>query len=443
MIGGVTPPPAADVRRPARELLAVALVTLGASAFAIGFRASLSALYEVVYGARTVVDAMQSLSPALRLGAPIAAALLAGLVVRLGGTSSQGVSNVMEAIALGRVRLSLRVTVTRALASWTAIAGGLSIGREGPLIEVGGALGSAVGRRLALPLSATRVVVAAGTAAGFAAAYNTPFAATLFVLETMAGVAAPVLLLPVMAATAGATAITRAIVGAGPLYGQRTFGLDAPVELVAFAVLGVGAALAASAFKAVLAACERGFERRPLRQPWRALVGGAAVGLVALVWPRVAGNGYEPLAELVDTPLPLVAVGSLAVAKIVATSLSVASGIPGGIFTPMMLVGAAIGSSAWLLLHGAGLAVSVHGTYVLVGMAAATAAAIHAPLTAAVMVFELSGDYPIVLPLLVTTLAATATSRLLGGVSVYDAELQKRGLGWELTLEGRQVTRRP
>lgn len=424
-------------------LLAVGLVTAGAAAFAVAFRAGLSAVYDGLFGARTVVDAMQSLSPPLRLVAPLTAAALAGLIVRLGGSRSHGVSNVMEAIALGRVRLSLRATATRALASWTAIAGGMSIGREGPLIEIGGALGSAVSRRLAMPLSATRVLVAAGTAAGFAAAYNTPFAATLFVLETMAGVAAPVLLLPVIAATILATAITRAVVGAGPLYGQRTFGFEAPGELVAFAGLGVVAAVAAVAFKRTLAACERWFERLPAAQPWRAVTGGLIVGLIAIAWPRVAGNGYEPLADLVDSPLPLAAVLTLAAAKMVATSVSVASGVPGGVFTPMMLVGAAIGSSAWLLLSAAGLAVNVHGTYVLVGMAAATAAGIHAPLTAAVMVFELSGDYPIALPLLVTTLAATATSRALGSVSVYETELGKRGLSWEMTLEGRQVTRDP
>ena len=200
----------ADVVAPLRFAVGLALVTVGAGVFAVAFRASLTALYEQLYGAHNVVDAIASLPAWLRLCVPIAAAALAGTIARLRRSHSHGVSNVMEAIALGRVQLSLRATASRVASSWVAIAGGLSIGREGPLIEVGGALGAAVGRHVNTTLTQTRVLVAAGTAAGFAAAYNTPFAASLFVLETIAGIAAPELLLPVLAATVGATTITRA-----------------------------------------------------------------------------------------------------------------------------------------------------------------------------------------------------------------------------------------
>ena len=151
----------------------------------------------------------------LRLTVPVAAAAVAGSIARLRSSRTQGVSHVMEAIALGRVQLSLRATASRVASSWVAIAGGLSIGREGPLIEFGGALGAAVGRTVKTSLNQTRVLVGAGTAAGFAAAYNTPLAASLFVLETIAGIAAPELLLPVMAATVGAAGIMRATVGPG------------------------------------------------------------------------------------------------------------------------------------------------------------------------------------------------------------------------------------
>jgi CIC family chloride channel protein len=135
---------------------------------------------------------------------PVVTAALAETIARFRSAQTQGVSNVMEAIALGRVQLFLGSTAFRVASSWIAIAGGLSIGREGPLIEVSGALGAAVGQRISTSLSQTRVLVAAGTAAEFSAACNTPFAASLFVLETIAGIAAPELLLPVMAATVGA-----------------------------------------------------------------------------------------------------------------------------------------------------------------------------------------------------------------------------------------------
>jgi len=423
-----------------RFVLGVGLVAVGAAAFAVAFRESLGWVYRAVYQASDVVDAVAGLPRWLRFVAPVAAAAVAGVIARTRSGPAQGVSNVMEAIALGRVQLSMRTTVSRVTSSWTAIAGGMSIGREGPLIEFGGAFGAAVGHRLGTSLTDTRLLVAAGTAAGFAAAYNTPFAATLFVLETMAGVAAPVLLLPTMGATVVAAAVTRAVAGAGPLYGLRSFELTSYLEYLAVAAIAVASAGGAAAFKRLLALTERWFETHPLPQPARAMAGGAVVGAMAMWLPDVAGNGYEPLHRLIDTPFPLAALAVLVGAKVIATSVSVASGVPGGIFTPMLLVGAAIGT-AWAQLLGVPVTAAAAGSYVLVGMAATTAASIHAPLTAAVMIFELSGDYAIVLPLLLATVVATAVSRGLGSRSVYDAELSRRGIGWEVTLEGRTVTR--
>src|SRR6187200_2732705 len=129
-----------------RFILGLVLVTIGAGAFAVAFRASLTAVYRTLYGADNIVDSIARLPRWLRLTVPVAAAALSGSIARLRSSRTQGVSNVMEAIALGRVQLSLRTTGSRVASSWVAIAGGLSIGREGPLIEVGGALGAAVGR---------------------------------------------------------------------------------------------------------------------------------------------------------------------------------------------------------------------------------------------------------------------------------------------------------
>jgi CIC family chloride channel protein len=418
-----------------RFVLGLALVTVAAGAFAVAFRASLAAAYHALYGADNIVESIERLPRWLRLAAPTAAGAAAGTIACLRGARTQGVSNVMEAIALGRVQLSLRTTASRVASSWVAIAGGLSIGREGPLIEVGGALGAAVGRRVETSLDQTRVLIGAGTAAGFAAAYNTPFAASLFVLETIAGVAAPELLLPVMAATVGATGIVRATVGAGPIYGQRAFGLESYWELVSFAGLALAAAVIALLFKTVLGIFERWFDAHPVPQPYRATLGGLFVGVIAMWLPSVVGNGYEPLNGILNSGIALDAVAVLVIAKIIATSASVGSGVPGGVFTPMLLVGAALGAG-WSRVASFGPA-SDPGSYALVGMAAATAASIHAPLTAAIMVFELSGDYLIVLPLILATVIATTTSKALGGESVYESELRKRGLGWEMTLEGR------
>lgn len=251
--------------------------------------------------------------------------------------------------------------------------------------------------------------------------------------------AAPALVLPVMAGTVIAVGVTRAAVGAGPLYGQRAVGIEGPLELIYVGSLGVAAAAVAIAFKRTLGAIEQLFERHPTPQPLRACLGGLVVGSVTVWMPAVAGNGYEPLNQLLDAPVDIALLGLLLVAKVMATSASVGSGIPGGIFTPMLLVGAALGAGCSEVLSAVGLIAPNPGGYALVGMAATTAASIHAPLTAAVMIFEVSGDYAIALPLLVATVVSTVLSRSLGSESIYEAELRKKGLRWDITLEGRRV----
>ena len=431
-------------RELARFTLALVAVAAGAAAFAVTFRALLAGAYLRFFRAGNVVDAITRLPLALRFAVPVAGGFLAGAVSRLRAQRRQGVSNVMEAVVLGNVRLSLRATAARVAASWVAIASGLSIGREGPLIEFGGSLGASIGRLGSLPVRQTRVLVAAGTAAGFAAAYNTPFAAVLFVLETIIGIAALEAVVPTVAATVLATTLTRAVVGGGPIYGARTFTTTSHWEFASFVVVAVLGAAVATIFKRTLGLFESLFERGALRQPLRSGVGGLLVGAIAMFLPQVVGNGYEPLNLLLDEAMLPRLLAALLVAKILATSSSVSSGIPGGIFTPVLLVGGIVGAlwGHFTALWWAAPAAHI-GSYALVGMAATTAASIHAPLTAAVLVFELSGDYAIVLPLLLVTALATATSRWFGAASVYEAELLRRGLRWELALEGRQIETEP
>jgi len=190
----------------------------------------------------------------------------------------------------------------------------------------------------------------------------------------------------------------------------------------------------------LLSAGESAFARAKLPQPWRAGLGGLAVGAIAVVLPQVTGNGYEPLNAMLDGTVPLQLVLCLLLAKAFATTASVSSGSPGGVFTPTLLLGAAVGiglQAALAALLGPA-AVGSPGAYALVGMAAATAAMTHAPMMAALLVFELSGDYAIVVPLLLATAIATALSRSLRADSLYGAELRRRGVAWEVTLEGRQ-----
>ena len=433
-------------RHPAAELTprfaaAVVLVALLAAGFAVGFRAALGGALSLAAGASDVVTAMTRAPVWLRVLAPGLGGLVAGLVARSssGSPRGQGVGDVMEAVVLGRVHLELGVTLRKSFASWAAIVSGGSLGREGPLIQFGGAAGKFVSDTLGLSARRARLLIAAGTAAGFAAAYNTPFAAILFVIEVVTGVVVLDAIVPALVATAIATLVTRAVVGAGPIYGQQGFALQAPSELLAFTGLGVAAAFGAQGFMRALSYGERLFRKPWLDMPWRPALGGLAAGGVVAYLPAVAGNGYEPLQALLAGTVPTFVVAELLFGKCLATVASVSSGSPGGVFTPTLLVGGAIGVLFREGSGAVGATLGPAGGYALVGMAAATAATTHAPLLAAVMVFELSGDYAIVLPLVLATAVATLTSRALRRDSIYTAELRDRGVAWHLTMEGRRV----
>jgi chloride channel protein, CIC family len=434
-LAGVTP----------RYAAAVVLVALMAAGFAVAFRASLAWTLQRVAGAADVVTAMTRAPVWLRVLFPCTGGLIAGLVGRslARAQGGQGVGDVMEAVVLGRVHLELGVTLRKSFASWAAIVTGGSLGREGPLIQFGGAAGKFVSDRLGLSSRRARLLIAAGTAAGFAAAYNTPFAAVLFVIEVVTGVVVLDAIVPALVATAIATLVTRAVAGAGPIYGQQGFALEAPSELLAFTALGVFAALGAQGFMRALSFGEWLFRRPWLEQPWRSALGGLIAGGVVALLPAVAGNGYEPLHALLAGAVPTLVVAELLFGKCLATVASVSSGSPGGVFTPTLLVGGAIGVLFRDGIGGIGATLGATGGYALVGMAAATAATTHAPLLAAVMVFELSGDYAIALPLVLATGVATVTSRWLRRDSIYTAELRDRGVAWQVTMEGRRMLEVP
>lgn len=429
-----------DGRAWVRFAVAVVAVALASAGFAIAFRASIAWVLDVAAGARDVVDMIAGSPWWVRLGLPALGGLVAGafslIARRLKGVG--GVGGVMEAVVLGRPSLSVRRTLLQSAGSWCAIATGNSLGREGALIQFGAAAGEVARRVLKLPSRGGRLVIAAGVAAGFAAAYNTPFAAALFVIEIVVGVASLDVVVPVLVATVTATAATRAVIGEGPIYGSRTFTVASWPEIVAFAGLGVFAALVSTSFLRALTFGERVWDRVP--RPWRQAAGGLVTGALLVAIPDVAGNGYEPLQPLLDGKLAIGFIALLLIAKPAATVSSVGAGNPGGVFTPTLLIGGCTGALYGAALHWIfGDAIGPIGGYALVGLAAALSASTQAPLTAAVMAFELSGDYAIVLPLVAATAVAAGLARKLRRDSVYTAELTRRGLTWTWSLDGRKV----
>ncbi|MBL8909907.1 MAG: chloride channel protein [Archangium sp.] len=421
------------MRRPLRTAAALLVVALGAAGFAIAFRLAAHHASASLFGPGSVLDVVRRLAWWQRLLLPVAATFAAWValraVMRVGASASVG--EVMEAVAARGGRMSALATALKAGVTWLAILGGASIGREGPLIQFGGALGSSVSHGLSLGERQHRALVAAGTAAGFAAAYNTPIAAMLFMVEVVIGAATLEVLVPAGIAIVLATALTREVAGAGPLYGPHTFSLVSHAELLAYAILGVLAGCLGAAFMSLLERTERGVKRLPLPLLLRMVLGALCVGAITLVVPEVVGNGYEPLSELLSGRLPLLLLLALLFLKPVATSLAVSSGVPGGVFTPTLLMGACLGA-----LFGAAVNALFPGqvapatAYALVGVAGLCAATTHAPLMAAVLVFELSGDYAIVLPLLLVCATSAWVSEQLHPTSLYEAELQRRGLAW-------------
>ncbi|HYQ44079.1 MAG TPA: chloride channel protein [Polyangiaceae bacterium] len=413
-------------------------VAMGAAAFAVLFRHTIAWVFAHGYGASDVLSAFQSLPWYARVAVPTIGAALAGFSGAIGAKlkGGHGVGEVMEAVALGKGQISLRLTLLKALGSWLAIVSGGSVGREGPLIQFGGGFGGTLGRLFRLRERQIRALIAAGAGAGFAAAYNTPIAAVLFVVEVVTGVIALDLVLPVIIAVPIATALTRLAIGGGPIYGQRSFSMNSNAELMLYAALGLLAGVTGPAFMVLLKRGELLFSRLTLHRPARAALGGALVGLIAIALPQVTGNGYEAINLILGQQLTLSVLVVLFFAKAVATTASVSSGSPGGVFTPSLLLGAALGGIVghWVVRFGPAGSSGAIAAYALVGMAAVVAATTHAPLMATVLVFELSGDYAIVLPLLTACAIATVLSRRVHRESIYTEELRRRGSQWEVKV---------
>jgi CIC family chloride channel protein len=423
--------------------LAVAVVVTAAAAalFAIGFRAGIGEVTSLL-GGSTGVEMVDGLPWWARLALPAIGGLAVGgiLYAERRHKGGGGVGVVMEAVVLGTVRVPTTRSAVRAAASWLAIASANSLGREGPLIQAGAALGEASRKLFGLDDARARLALAAGVAAGFASAYNAPIAAVLFVVEIVTGVLVLEAAVPIVLASVIATVITRLAVGSAPLYGMHAQGTWQLAELAAFAVLGVLAAPVGVGFLRVLSLAEHGWSRLPL--PWRPALGGLGCGAVLIALPAATGNGFEPLRAILDGHIAAAALAWLVLGKVIATCASNSSGQPGGVFTPTLLIGGCVGALYALGLHavfGAG-ATGPAELYALVGFAAALSATTHAPVMATVLACELSGDWGLVLPLLVATAIAAGLARRLNTDSVYTAELSKRGVYWRLTLDGRRVT---
>jgi CIC family chloride channel protein len=379
-----------------------------------------------------LLGAVSAASPARRLLMPLAAGAIVVVVDALlrARPRGHGTAHIIEAIWARRGRVDLGDALVRGILTLVVVGMGASLGREGALIYFGAATGSWLGRRFGVDADQQKQLVACGATAGIAAAYNTPIGGALFGLEVFLGGLALELYGPLIFASVTATLISRALLFDHPSYLIPRARLHHPVELLLYLVLGALIGVLSGVFVRIVDASARLVAMVPPR--WRHLapvVGLGLVGVVGLGFPEVYGNGYDTVNLALAAGLPLGLLIVLPLLKLVLSVACASSGAPGGLFTPSLFIGGLSGCAFGVVAHRLAphLVPSATG-YTLVGMAAILAGSTHATLAAALLLFELTGSYDVILPLLSASVVSTAVSRAITTDSIYTAPLRQRGV---------------
>lgn len=375
-----------------------------------------------------IVDAARALPAWRRALTPAVGGLFAGLALYLGSrlTRGQKMTDYMEAAVIGDGVIRARPSLVRALSALFTNASGGSIGREGPVVQMGTVLASKLGRLRGMSPARLRLMVACGGAAGIASVYNAPIAGALFMAEIVIGSIAMETFGPLIVASVVGTVLTREFLGGEPIFGRPTFQLTSPGELLLYTALGLGLGVAAAFFVRLLRRAEGVFQGLKW-PPWlRLAAGGMIVGAISLGKPEVWGNGYSVVNDILRGGWLPGALTLLLFAKLAATLATAGSGAAGGVFTPTLFLGVAMGALFGQAVHA--LWPDATGDpegYALVGMGGFLAATTHAPLTAVLMVFEMTLDYDIVLPLMIAGVLAYFTGSALEKSSVYSRSLER------------------
>ena len=402
---------------------------LGALA-SVAFREGTRLLEMILTGSGSgLVHAAESLAWWHRALIPILGGLLAGFILDWAGKKLRipRAVDYMEAVLVGDGRISFRTTLLNSLSSLCTIASGGSIGREGPMVQMAAMAGSKLGALARASIPRLRLMVACGAAAGIAAAYNAPISGALFVSEIVLGNTAMESFGPLVIASVSSNATVHRLLGYGPVFDVPHVHFVSNVELVFFVVLGVLCGHLAPPFLALIDFVKARFVRLHLSGHWQLALGGALVGAISIAVPQVWGNGYSVVGDILQGRLLGLWLLGVLGAKVMATAATVGSGAVGGIFTPSLFVGCALGALVGEGLHTALPHIaSVPAAYALIGMGGFLAATTHAPLTSILMIFELTADYDIVLPLMLACVAGHYTSKVYRrGESVYHASLAR------------------
>jgi CIC family chloride channel protein len=366
--------------------------------------------------------------------------LAIGLFVRyvVPGRRPQGVPDVMEAAALRGGRLSLKTTITGAIANAASIGVGGSVGREGAVIHLGATMASWVSQRMRLPPAMVRTALGCGVASAVAASFNAPIAGVFFALEVVIGNYAISTFAPLVVASVVGTMISRLYYGDFPSFILPQYQIVSAWEFFAFALLGLICAAVSLSFMFSTELVQKVVESFPIPRWLRPMCGGMLLGLIALVFPHVLGVGYDSIDQALFGTIPLWLMIALVVAKTAATSICIGTGFGGGDFSASLFLGAMTGGAFGLVAAQAfpDLA-SSHGAYSLVGMGAVAGPVLGAPITTILIIFEMTGDYAMTLAVMIAVVISTLIVYETFGRSMYILKLEHRGINLK---GGREVS---
>jgi CIC family chloride channel protein len=411
------------------------IVGVGAGLGAVVFRRLIDGVNKITYGG--LAGLLTGISPLYLLVIPaIGAAIYGPLIYRFAREAKgHGVPEVMEAVALRGGRIRPRVAVIKSLASAICIGTGGSVGREGPIAQIGSALGSTIGQWLRLSDERVRNLVACGAAAGIAATFNAPIAGSIFALEVILGQLHAVYFGAVVISAVTADVVAHIFEGDLRAFLVPEYALVSPWELLFYLAMGVLAGVLAVGFSRLLYFSEDLWDGLKFPEYAKPVLGALLLGVLGILspkllgYPRIFGVGYETITEALFGDLALQMALVLLVLKILATIITLGAGGSGGIFAPSLFMGAMLGQAFGHVVHLVYPEITAPpGAYALVGMAAFFSGAAHAPVTAILIMFEMTRDYRIILPLMLATVIATLISRLISRESIYTLKLVRRGV---------------
>ncbi len=408
---------------------------------AIGIRALIEGISELSFsGDGTFLENVIAAPWYLKILAPVIGALLFGPMIYFWAPEAKGhgVPEVMQAILQKGGKIRPRVAIIKALASAITIGTGGSVGREGPIVQIGSSIGSSIGQFFRVRPNRMKTLVGCGAAAGIAAAFNAPIAGALFAVEIILMDFAVAQFSPIVISSVMATVVSRQFEGDFAAFNVPAYFLVGPQELIFYFILGILAGLVSYLFIKLLYYSEDVFDNK-LKFPeyLKPVLGGISIGIIAIAYPEVMGVGYDSINLALHGNLIWYFALLLIFVKVLGTALTLGSGGSGGIFAPSLFMGAALGAAFGGLVHSLFPAfTATPGAYALVAMGGLVAGTTRAPITAIIIVFELTNDYHIILPLMITCIISTILSSKLSRESIYTLKLLLRGINLK---EGTQL----